>query len=474
VDFLMLAVETPSSTIIQRSLIGYMANIITPASICDGSLLGLIASSSYWWQDISPQPTYSWERPNGQTIDGPSELDVPNTTAADAGRYILTTTFGANCNYAAIKDTVYINYGLEAPKLMASQGVIASGSSVTLTATNCPTFSPYDIVWSNQMTGKSIVVAPTITTTYRATCKANNCTSNPSDPLTITVLNQPLADVALRMRTNRRLAKVGEPISVTITAVNEGTTTVSDLQIMSRLPASIGIADLGNMQALVDGVQGVITSLVPGGRQELVFAVQQQLPGTSRLAAQITASTNPDPDSWPNSGTNDGQDDVVWVDLRTEETGGTYSSPEPNPAILPTVQQTPSTLPDGFADLGLTMALSNRSPTVGDVISISLTLTNDQSSRMLTPVIRCTLPEGISFLAGNGISANGQEVTVAGGIYFCFPALTFSFQVQVNATGSKTIFTEIQSCDWPDPDSSHGNGYLNGEDDTAQVELRVR
>ncbi|MBO0936575.1 DUF11 domain-containing protein [Fibrella sp. HMF5335] len=317
-------------------------------------------------------------------------------------------------------------------------------------------------------------MSPTETTTYRATCTVNICTSNPSEPLTITVLNTPVADVALRMKTDRHVASVGEPISVTITAVNEGTATASNLQVLSRLPASLAVQNLGDMQAISGGVQGSIASLAAGMTQNLAFTITQQSPGSSRLAAQLVSSDNPDVDSWPNSGTNDGQDDVAWVNLLTTQPGGITESPEPFPAVLPAANTVPVTLPDGLVDLSLALKTSNAAPKPGDVFSVSLIISNEQSRRMLTPSLRCLLPAGLTFLNGTGATVAGQQVTIAGGDYFCDPFIIYQFLVQAVSLGDKTIVAEIQTCDWPDTDSTPSNGTDNGEDDTAKVYLRVR
>jgi trimeric autotransporter adhesin len=443
----------------------------TPLAICEGTYLKMEAST------FGSEGRYGinllWEGPNSFTANTASII-IANLDPAKAGRYVLTTTYGLACNNAVVKDTTYVLYGVQPPTIRATQRVVSAGSSITLYADNCKSSYAYKIVWSNGMVGQSITVVPTETTTYRATCTINICTSNPSEPLTVTVLNTPIADIALRMRTDRHMAGVGEPISVTITAVNEGTATVNNLQVLSRLPASLIVQNMGTMQVITDGVKGSISSLAAGMTQDLTFTITQHSAGSSRLAAQLVSSDNPDVDSWPNSGTNDGQDDVAWVDIRTTQPGGVAESPEPYPAVLPPASPVLVSLPDGLTDLGLLLKVSNAAPKPGDVVSVSLIISNEQARRMLTPSLRCLLPAGLTFLGGTGASATGQQVYIAGGDYFCDPFITYQFLVQAVGTGDKTLVAEIQTCDWPDTDSTPGNGIDNGEDDTGKAYLRVR
>jgi hypothetical protein len=61
--------------------------------------------------------------------------------------------------------------------LTASAGSISLGQSATLTATNCNG----TVTWDNNLgTGPTKTVSPKITTTYKATCKVNNCESTAS------------------------------------------------------------------------------------------------------------------------------------------------------------------------------------------------------------------------------------------------------------------------------------------------------
>jgi uncharacterized repeat protein (TIGR01451 family) len=70
-----------------------------------------------------------------------------------------------------------------APVLAAEKTAICSGQSVNITAVGCSG----QIKWNTGETTASITVTPSVNATYTATCTVNNCTSNPSTPVSITV-----------------------------------------------------------------------------------------------------------------------------------------------------------------------------------------------------------------------------------------------------------------------------------------------
>ncbi|MFT5884689.1 MAG: putative repeat protein (TIGR01451 family)/gliding motility-associated-like protein [Arcticibacterium sp.] len=69
------------------------------------------------------------------------------------------------------------------PSITASKNNICAGETVTLTNASCNGV----VNWSNGMTGTSINVTPSTTTSYTATCSIGTCVSSTSNSITITV-----------------------------------------------------------------------------------------------------------------------------------------------------------------------------------------------------------------------------------------------------------------------------------------------
>lgn len=424
--------------------------------------------------DIRTNNTHSfeWTLPDGTTSASPL-LTIASANTGHAGRYILKTTLGGVCASAITRDTTDIVVGIEPPNIRASNPFITRGRSATLFAENCVGST---VQWSDGQTGFTITVAPTQTTTYLATCVGyERCVSPQSVPLTIQVSNQPEADLSLKMAVSNRTPALGQSVTLTIAITNSSAQEARNVQIESRLPATLSVISAGTFQT--DGL--VLTATVASIPANSTINLPVQLAATAAgdfwLTAQLMASDNPDPDSWPASGTNDGQDDAGLVNLRTTIGGALVKAPlEPNPADLPEPRIRRTLLPNGLVDLSLNAFLDKASSSLNEIITVTLSLNNVDNRRLLSPEITCRLPAGLTFIGGTGLIASGQEVTLAGGNYYSQWPQTFSFQARVIGTVSEPIKAQISYCDWDDVDSKPGNGFTTGEDDTTQVSLRVR
>ncbi|MFN8356788.1 MAG: SdrD B-like domain-containing protein [Spirosomataceae bacterium] len=98
-----------------------------------------------------------------------------------------TTTYSAICkkgkcvSEAGTKTIQVIK--VEPPVVTVSAETICVGGKATLTATGCTG----TVTWSTGATGASIIVSPSATTSYTATCKVGDCVSLASTPKTVTV-----------------------------------------------------------------------------------------------------------------------------------------------------------------------------------------------------------------------------------------------------------------------------------------------
>jgi uncharacterized repeat protein (TIGR01451 family) len=442
-------------------------------SLCFGNTYRLSPNAfSYNYNDIFTNNAFEWTLPDGSVSTSPS-LTIASASSANTGRYILKTTLGGVCASATTQDTVDLVVGVPRPQIWTSNPFITNGRSTTLFAEKCP---GSNVLWSDGQTGRSIVVSPTQTMTYTATCfNLEDCLSPPSDPLTVRVSDQPEADLNLSLSINNRIPAVGQPVTVTLSITNSSEQDAHNVQVESRLPDLLTIINAGDLQSNGAVLSATIPRISANGTVNLTFQVAATSVGEIRLAAQVMASDNPDPDSYPGSGTNDGQDDASWVDLRTSIPGTIVSvSPEPNPAYLPAPNVTPVFLPDGLVDLSLNASVNNAAPTLNETITVTLLVNNDGNRRLLSPEVTCQLPAGLTFVGGPDLVATGQQITLTGGRYYPEWPQKFSFQVQVTGPVTEPIKARISYCDWDDVDSDPANNFDTGEDDTVQVSLRVK
>ncbi len=144
---------------------------------------------------------------------GVAEWSTGETGPAIVVTPTVTTTYTAICNVNGCKSPVSIGYTITvtpiaAPLVSSSVPAICPGASATLTATGCDG----TITWSNGATGASIVVSPSVSTSYTATCKKGVCVSGNSNLVTLNVTT-PTAPV---ISANKQVICSGE--SVTLTA----------------------------------------------------------------------------------------------------------------------------------------------------------------------------------------------------------------------------------------------------------------
>ncbi|WP_338868815.1 hypothetical protein WBJ53_18500 [Spirosoma sp. SC4-14] len=470
VDFVNIKAETPSV------YIGvYRANGSGgPAfPLCPGNYYKLSPNvQSYSYDSLGINNTYEWILPTG-SIATSSSLTINSSSAADAGRYILKTTLGGACAPAVTRDTIDLVVGIPSPRVWSRNLFIAKGKSTALLADQCA--GEY-VRWSDGQTGRSIVVSPVQTTVYTAVCVSlEGCLSPPSDPLTVQVSDQPEADLSVQLIVSNRTPALNQPVSITLIVQNSSLQEARNVQIKSLLPDFLSVLNTGDFQLSGNTLTATVPSVPANGMIIVTFQVTPIAIGTIRLAAQIMAADNPDPDSYPGSGTNDGQDDMSWVDLRTSQAGSLVSvSPEPTPALLPTTAYDELFLPTDKIDLSLQASVSNRTPAIDEVITITLQLDNYTNRRLLSPEVNCQLPAGLTFVGGANFTAAGQQINLSGGRFYENWPQTFSFQAQVTGPIADSIKAQISYCDWEDVDSNPANGFDTGEDDTAQIRLRVK
>ncbi|WP_128544691.1 T9SS type B sorting domain-containing protein [Larkinella soli] len=101
------------------------------------------------------------------------------------------------------------------PSVDISADTVCLGNQVQLTAMGCSG----TVLWSNNLQGSSISVAPTANTTYRAYCKIGSCQSELSQPVSVVVVN-PAAPI---IKASRTLICAGEAVQLTALGCEGGT-----------------------------------------------------------------------------------------------------------------------------------------------------------------------------------------------------------------------------------------------------------
>ncbi len=336
----------------------------------------------------------------------------------------------------------------------ASETTIGSGTTSPVTAT-IPTSLPP----GNQYRIRVMASSPAVA-------------SAPSAPFS---LCGEMADLSTTLSLDTRIPAINQPIMLTLVIANDGPEAASNVIVQSLLPPNMEFLDTPS--PYVSASASTITinagTVEAGNRLPFAYQLRATQPGNYAIAAQVTASNKTDPDSQPNSGTGDGQDDATTVDFRTPNASGQfYASPNPNQVPLPPVISSQPATDPTKADLSLSLSSSNLVVATDQIIIVTLSVYNRGGATATGVSLQTLLPTGWQLTSTDGLTVNGQTVT---GSISNIPAgdsgnLTLSIQV----SGPGTLQAQIATSSPSDPDSTPGNGYTNGEDDTARITLRVR
>lgn len=332
--------------------------------------------------------------------------------------------------------------------------------------------------WSTGATSSSITVTTPGTYTLQAQNAVYGCLSN---AVTRTV-NIGGADLSLSLRVSRRTPAVGDTVTFTLTVRNESGCDAGRVTLVNRLPPNVSfVSSMDGLTVSSGVVQGTVPGVPAGSLVSRRFVARLNALGTYENAAELSSSANLDPDSTPNSGTGDGQDDASRVDLRTgmmstsaTNASAMYASPNPNQAPLPKALPDQPAPDSTKADLSLTLQTSGRALVVGKTVSVTLTVQNTGGLTATNTTVRCDLPSGLQFSgSSSGMSTDGSSVT--GQVSQLTPGQSarLIFEAISTSAGNRTLKAQISAAGQPDPDSTPNNGTTNGEDDEASADLRI-
>lgn len=286
------------------------------------------------------------------------------------------------------------------------------------------------------------------------------------------------ADLSVSLVSNKRVLGINELARIRLRVSNQSDQPAALARWTCRLPANILFVDSLGQPRTDNVLTGTVSQLAPLTDTTFTFLVQPISAGLFRLSAQITTATSPDPDSRPNSGTADGEDDASSIELRVDTPlagAGVFESPNPNQRLLPTVA--PSfdqslTNPDQ-ADLSLQMEVSNRAPAVGSLITCTLSIANVGGRAAQGVRIENLLPNGFDPVSSGNWTLNGRSLMTTVESIPAAATVRVSFQARVTLPGFWLNQAQISASAVSDPDSTPGNGFSNGEDDEAQTNGRT-
>lgn len=252
------------------------------------------------------------------------------------------------------------------------------------------------------------------------------------------------ADLSLTKTVSNTTPLVGTQVTFSIQITNSGPQEADGVIVTDLLPSgytyvsysattgtydpSTGLWDVGNMP-VTDSYTLQITALVNSA-------------GNYTNSAEITASSQPDPDSTPNNG------------IKTEDD---YAEASTTPIAT-------------SADLSLAKTVSNATPLVGSQVTFSLQVNNAGPQATDNVVVTDLLPSGYTYASYTATAGSYDALTGIWSIGSMPVASNHTLQITavVNAAGNYVNTAEITTSSQPDPDSTPNNGVTT-EDDYAAV-----
>src|SRR5437867_5913958 len=254
------------------------------------------------------------------------------------------------------------------------------------------------------------------------------------------------ADLSLTMTVDNPTPNVGGTITFTLTVSNAGPDTATGIAATDPLPSGYTYAADSGAGSYNSG-SGVWTvgTLSPGGSASHSISVTVNATRPYTNSAQITAAGQTDPDSTPNNGIGNGEDD------------------EASLAITPA----------GTADLSLALSVNNPTPNVGGTVVFTVTVRNGGPSTATGVAATDLLPAGYTYTGDNSASTGTTYASGTGlwtiGALTSGASIALTITVTVNATGPYTNAAQVTASDQTDPDSTPNNGIGKGEDDEASL-----
>jgi uncharacterized repeat protein (TIGR01451 family) len=231
-------------------------------------------------------------------------------------------------------------------------------------------------------------------------------------------------DLALGMSASTTTPQVGDTITLTLTATNNGPINAAGVQVTDNLPAGLTYVSDDGGGAYSGGVW-------------TIGAIPASGSATLTITATVTGPVG------------------VPITKTASITASTYNDPAPgNESASATI--TPQAL---TTDLNLTQAVSSVTPTESDTITITLTVSNGGPNAASGVQITDNLPAGLTYVSDDGGGTYSGGVWTVGGLANgASAALNITARVNNGTMGTPiTNAATISASDQTDPNASNNS-----------------
>jgi len=266
------------------------------------------------------------------------------------------------------------------------------------------------------------------------------------DDFASTEFTTPVADLSLTNTVDNATPNRNELVTFTVVITNSGPDNATGIVVTNRIASNFNFASSSTTTGTFTPTVGtwVIPSLAKGSSATLTFSGRARnfTPVTS--VAEITRADQSDPDSTPGNG-NLEEDDIAVVVV------------------------TPNAI-----DLSVTGSIDNLAPVVGDVVTLTFTVSNDGAATATGVELAAVIPPGVTTIISGttqGIYAPTTGTWIVGSLA---PGQTetLTIELRVDMAGIKRVPLQVVAADQFDIDSTPNNN-LEGEDDQVSVVINA-
>ncbi|MCK0160881.1 gliding motility-associated C-terminal domain-containing protein [Allomuricauda sp. F6463D] len=272
----------------------------------------------------------------------------------------------------------------------------------------------------------------------------NNDIISEDDQDSVSIIPEPLVDIAVTKTVDELISEVGEEIVFTITVQNDGPSDATNVVVTDVLASGYQLSNAIPSVGTYNATNGswVVGNLASGDSETLEVTVEVLSTGNYINTAELTNVAETDVDSSPNNN-NELEDDQQTVE----------------PIVIP------------VADLLLRKSVNILSPYVGEEVIFTINITNLGPSDASGVEVMDLLPDGYTYVSHGATAGIYNETTgmwVLNGDLVDSSTETLSIVAMVNNTGDYFNVTEVFVSDQYDPNSiPNNNNVFENDQDSA-------
>ncbi|HEX8710071.1 MAG TPA: Calx-beta domain-containing protein, partial [Pyrinomonadaceae bacterium] len=392
------------------------------------------------------------------------DLSITKTDTPDpvnAGENITYTLTVTNNSATAAAQSVTVSDQIPANTTLVSVGTPPTGwtrtdatppggtGTITFSRATMPATAPEKTATFTITVNVNSSAANNSSIGNTATVSSTTEDDNPSNnsATTATAVRTP-ADLALAKSVNNPTPNVGGSVTFTITVSNNGPYAATGVSVKDQLPVGLTYVsdDSGGAYNSTTGIW-TIGTINASGSATLHITATVTSGATSGVTntAEVFTSDQFDPNSTPGNNV-PGENDQSSAAVRAQS-----------------------------ADLSLSKTVNNPSPSVGESVVFTLTLSNAGPDAATNVQVGDSLPAGLQFVsatASTGSYDAASGVWTVGTVAVGTPA-TLNITAQVQATGTITNTAEVINSGVFDPDSTPANHAAEDDQSSASVSAGV-